>query len=447
MRRISIIGAGQAGLILGHKLLRQEYEVAVYSDRSAEDWLERSAPTGTAYIYGQNVDIEESLGLDFWSQLAPGGDGVHLSFCPTVGNELMEIYGRFKKRGYAVDQRLKNSKWLSEFAARGGELHIEEVSLERLEAIARGSDLTYIAAGKGAIGSVIPRDAERSVYDKPQRSLTMLIATGVKGWLGRCPFQPVKFNFFGDVGECFWVPYYHKSVGKTWCVLFEAKAGGLMDAFGEAKTGEQVVETAKKVIRQLIPWDWEVTKDMELAGNDPFSWLRGKFPPTVRKPFGKLPSGQLVAALGDTAMLFDPIGGQGANNATRMASFYADRIVDRGRGAFDAEWLTANFEAFWKWHGRAAYTFNNLLLEPLRPPAKEALLAASRSPAFADFFFGNFSSPGGYFPWIDDMEGARNKIAEITHQPWVTSAVLGRANVAVGQIKQKLGMPNFSRAV
>ncbi|NDQ56124.1 MAG: oxidoreductase [Acidipila sp.] len=447
MRKISIVGAGQAGLILAHKLLRAGYRVAVYSDRNAEDWLERSTPTGTAYVYGENVDIEESLGLGGWSELAPPGDGVHLSFCPTVGNELMEIHGRFKRRGYAVDQRLKNSKWLTEFTSRGGELHIEEVTLDGLEKIARESDLTYLAAGKGAISAVIPRDPERSVYDKPQRVLTMLIATGVRGWLGRCPFQPVKFNFFGDAGECFWVPYYHKSVGHTWCVLFEAKPGGPMDAFGEAKTGEQVVEIAKRVVKDLVPWDFDVIKDMELAGNDPFSWLNGKFPPTVRKAFGKLPSGRLVAPVGDTAMLFDPIGGQGANNATRMASFYADRIVERGARPFDEQWLTDNFEAFWNGHGRAAYTFNNLLLEPLRPPAKEALLAASRSPAFADFFFGNFSTPNGFFPWVDDMAAARKKITEITGSPWIRSAMLGRANVAMGQIKQKFGRANFSRAV
>ncbi len=146
-------------------------------------------------------------------------------------------------------------------------------------------------------------------------------------------------------------------------------------------------------------------------------------------------------------MLFDPIGGQGANNATRMASFYADRIMEHGKDAFHEEWLTGNFEAFWDWHGRRAYEFNNLLLEPLRPPAKEALLAALRSAKFADYFFGNFSSPMGYFPWIDDLEAAHAKIAEVTGMPWMVSAVMARAEVGKGQIYRALGIPNFSRAV
>ena len=447
MRRISIVGAGQAGLILAHKLLKHGYEVAVYSDRTAEDWLERSTPTGTAYLYGETVAIETELGLGYWNDVAPTGDGVHLSFCPTVGNELIEVCGRFKQSGYAVDQRLKNSRWLTEFVARGGELHIEEVTIDRLEEIARDSALTYIAAGKGAISGVIPRDPERSVYDKPQRNLTMLIANGVKGWLGRYPFQPVKFNFFGDAGESFWVPFHHKTAGPTWCVLFEAKAGGPMDVFGEAKKGEEIVELAKRVIRQMIPWDWDVVKEMQLADNYEHSLLKGRFAPTVRRAFGRLPSGKLVAPLGDTSMLFDPIGGQGANNATRMASLYAERIAERGDGPFDEQWLTDNFEIFWNRHGRRAYEFNNLLLEPLRPPAREALLAASRSKEFADFFFGNFSGPNGFFPWIDDMDGARKKIAEITKSHWAGAAVKGRFHVMAGQVRRVFGKPNFSRAV
>ena len=48
MRSIAIIGSGQAGVLAAHGLLRAGHDVALYSDRSPEDWLERSRPTGTA---------------------------------------------------------------------------------------------------------------------------------------------------------------------------------------------------------------------------------------------------------------------------------------------------------------------------------------------------------------------------------------------------------------
>lgn len=51
MRRISVIGAGQAGLMLAHSLVRQGYEVTLYADRTADQWLTESRPTGTAYLY------------------------------------------------------------------------------------------------------------------------------------------------------------------------------------------------------------------------------------------------------------------------------------------------------------------------------------------------------------------------------------------------------------
>ena len=41
--------------------------------------------------------------------------------------------------------------------------------------------------------------------------------------------------------------------------------------------------------------------------------LRGRLVPTMRKPIGRLASGGLVLGIGDTVVLNDPVGGQGAN--------------------------------------------------------------------------------------------------------------------------------------
>ena len=48
MRNIAIIGSGQAGLLAAHGLIKAGYHVTLYSDRTADQWLNESRPTGTA---------------------------------------------------------------------------------------------------------------------------------------------------------------------------------------------------------------------------------------------------------------------------------------------------------------------------------------------------------------------------------------------------------------
>src|SRR5262249_47783116 len=83
---------------------------------------------------------------------------------------------------------------------------------------------------------------------------------------------PVMFNFFGDAGEAFWVPY-HSVHGRSWNLLFEAKPGSPMDVFQGAKSGEEVLRLAKQVIERLMPWDHAWVRDLTLA--DDLGWLVG----------------------------------------------------------------------------------------------------------------------------------------------------------------------------
>ncbi len=414
MTKVAVIGAGPAGMIFTYALLRsgKGYDVTVYSDRTPEQWLNHCAPTGTAFHYENVIDIEKNLGMDHWHEDAFHGEGVLLDFCPHVGAERMVVAGRWPGRGAAIDQRLRVSHWLNEVESLGARLVIEAVTAKRADEIARQNDLTVLAAGKGELGRIIPRDPERSVYDAPQRNLAMAICTGITGWDHRIDLTPVKFYFFGDIGEFFWVPYTHKTAGPTWCVLFEAKPGKALDRFGDCRSGEEVVAIAKTLMREFTPWDYEVVKDMRIVPDDPYAWLKGRFPPTVRQPFGRLPSGGLIMPVGDTAITFDPIGGQGGNTALRNAKFTADRVIARGDGPFDEEWMRAVNTDFWREHGWAAYTFNNILLEPLEEAGRILLSTAARSRRFADdFMIGNFPTPNNYFPYIQDPQAARQLVA------------------------------------
>lgn len=446
MRNIAIIGSGIVGLLAAHGLLKAGYKVTLYSDRSAEQWLNESKPTGTAARFNNALDYERELGLAFWDDMPVKGEGVFLSFCPSVGNQLLDMKARFRKPFMAVDLRLQCSCWMNEFQTRGGNLVIQSVSVEDLDRISAAHDLTIVSAGRAELSKLFARDAGRSVYDQPQRNLAMVITTGAKMGFDAVPFLPVKINIVGAEGEAFWVPYLHKDKGASWNLLFEAKPGGKMDRFGQVKSGAELLELCKQVIKDLIPADYAWAKDMQLA--DPNGWLVGRFAPTVREPVGRLPSGRIITPLGDTAISFDPIAAQGANTGVKAARNMVEKIVAHGDRPFDETWMTDTFNQFYDQTARHAYDFTNLLLEPMTPAAQEFLIAQYGSDGrttnldnhqrLANAFADNFDDPSTLTPALLDMPKMRSFISQTTKRPWQLSAVLGRGKVIGGQIKQRL---------
>ena len=414
MRKVSIIGSGTSSLFAAHALIRQDYDVTVYSDRTAEDWLHRSAPTGTAYLYGSTIALETELGIEHWYDDSYKAAGVHLDFQPTAGAERLIATGNFEGPGAAIDIRMRVARWMHDFEELGGKIVYHPVTLEELDKIAKDSDVTLLAVGKGEVGRVVPRDPARSVYDKPQRLLCMCIVQGVENpALGRTDMLPVKFNFFGDAGEYFWVPYTHKDVGDSWCWLMEAKPGSYLDRFAHVQSAAEATEVMSEVIREVAPYEWDNVKDMRPVDGDEHCWLKGAFPPTVRQGSAVLPSGGLVVPIGDTAVLFDPIGGQGGNCAHKNAKYVTDAIVARSDEPFDEAWAQTVMDGFWDFHARSAYTFNNILLEPLTDSGRAVLGYSAQNRTFADNeFFGNMNKPNNYFPWLEDLNLAQEKIAQ-----------------------------------
>ncbi|HVV87497.1 MAG TPA: styrene monooxygenase/indole monooxygenase family protein [Kofleriaceae bacterium] len=446
MRRIAIIGSGIAGLLTAHGLRRAGHQVTLFSDRSAEQWLRGSKPTGTAGRFDLALSYERELGLAHWESAAKKVEGISLVFCPVPGNRLLTLTARLARPGVAIDVRLQSHRWMLDLEERGGTVAIESVTVPRLDEIAAAHDLTIVAAGKAELANLFERDGARSVYDRPQRNLAMVVTRGARHRFDGVPFVPVKFNLFGTVGEMFWVPYHHYELGPSWNLVFEAKPGGAMDLFGDAKSGADALAIAKRVIRDLAPWDHEWAKEMELA--DEHGWLVGKVAPTIRKPVGRLPSGRVVASVGDTAMVFDPVGGQGANNGTKMARHLVEAIVARGDRPFDEAWMSSTFEAFYADHGAPAYTFNNLLLEPITAAGKELLIAQYGSDgvrrdgrqAIADAFAANFADPRQYTHLFTDLAATRAFIAEKTGGSWRRRAIGGRLAIGAQQLRQKLGL-------
>ncbi len=435
MRKIAIVGAGQAGLQFGFDLLAKGYEVTLYSDRTAQQVFNGRC-TATAFVFHQAVEHERSLGLNFWDAEVKPGEGVHLDFCPSPGNILLTVQGRFRRPGMAIDQRLKFSRWMDEFEARGGRLIVRSMTVADVDSAAAENDLVVVATGKGGLSTLFEKDLTRTTYSGPQRKLAILTVTGLTPW-SHVPFHPAKFTLVGSDGEIFWIPFHDKTVGSSWSLVFEAKAGSRFDRFGSAQTGEDMIAAARQVVADVAPWELHRLDKVEMT--DPLAWAVGAIAPVVRKPVAHLPSGRIALGLGDTLVLNDPIAAQGANHASKAAHALCADIVARGDRPFDAPWMAASFEDFWQREARFMTRFSNLFLEPLAPPAQEILLAASRGSAVAEDFFEGFNAPQSLWPWIEDHRLARRRIAERTGLPWIGTAVAARFGVLKGQVGRRFG--------
>jgi 2-polyprenyl-6-methoxyphenol hydroxylase-like FAD-dependent oxidoreductase len=444
-RRIAIVGSGQTGLVAAHGFVQAGHEVTLYSDRSAERWLYGSRPTGAAARFELALGYERELGLAHWEDAAPKARGFHLTYCPKLGNRLVTMTSVAASYAQAVDLRLQSHRWMLELQAAGGRLVVETVDPDRLDAIAAQHDLVLVAAGRGPLAELFPRNPERSVYDRPQRKLAMVIITGAAQQFTGVPFLPVKFNLFAPHGETFWVPYYHRDHGVTWCLGFEARPGGAMDRFDGCTTGQQTLAVAKTVIRELAPWDAAWAADAELA--DPEGWLTGAVTPTVRGPVGRLPSGRVVMPIGDTAIALDPIGGQGANLGNKLARHVVAAVAAAPDAVFDAAWMTRTFEAFWADHGAATVQFNNLFLEPMTPAGRLMLISQygsnglSDSPRqrIANTVFENFVDPRRFTSAFVDPRAARKLIAELSGHSWHREFLGGALRVGSGQLRRVFG--------
>ena len=352
-----------------------------------------------------------------------------------TGNRLLSVEGRFKAPGAAIDQRLKLSRWMDELEARGGRIVVRQMTVADVDAAAAEHDLVVVATGKGELSGLFERDPARSPHSRPQRKLALLTVTGLERW-AEVPFHVAKFTLVGSDGEIFWIPFHDKSAGSCHSLVFEAKAGLRMDRFGAARTGEEMIAAARQVVAELAPWELHRLDRVEMT--DPLAWATGEITPVVRRPVARLPSGRIATGLGDALVLNDPIAAQGANHAAKAAHCLTREIVARGDRPFDAPWMEAAFEGFWQREARYMTRFSNLFLEPIQPPAKEVLLAASRVPAIAEEFYEGFNAPQSLWPWVEDLGLARRRVAEWTGRPWIRTAAAARFAVLRGQIEQRL---------
>ncbi|MFI9205620.1 styrene monooxygenase/indole monooxygenase family protein [Streptomyces sp. NPDC053048] len=414
MRRILIVGAGQSGLQLALGLQAKGYDVTVMSNRTPEE-IRTGRVMSTQIMFRTALRYERELGLNFWEALAPRVEGLGLSVAGTLPGvpgvqRLIDWVGRLEGFAQSVDQRVKMAGWLDTFAERGGRIVVHCAAVSDLDFLAPRYDLVLVAAGKGELVSLFPRDAARSPYDAPQRSLAVAYVHGLGPRTEHPEYDAARCNLVPGAGELWVIPTLTTS-GRADILFWEGMPGGPLDVFQNVDgPGEHLARTLE-LLERYVPWEYGRATAVELT--DAQATLAGRYAPTVRDPVGRLPSGGLVLGVGDAVVVNDPLTGQGSNSAAKCAASYLASIVERGDEPFDANWMRMVFERYWASARYVTRWTNTMLGSPARH-VRSLIAAAGGLQHVADRFANGFDDPADFEDYFYDAAKAEAFVAEAT---------------------------------
>jgi flavin-dependent dehydrogenase len=405
MRKIAIVGGGQSGLQLALGLLKNNYEVTVVSDRTAEQ-IFNGRVTSSQFMFHDSLQNERDLGINFWERKCPLTEGLAFTIPGPDKTKALFWEAKLHHHGQSVDQRVKFAAWMNEFAKRGGDLAIKNAGPADIDEYSKTHDLVIVAAGKSEVNRMFDRDAKKSPYDQPKRVLAL---TYVKKMEPRIPFTAVSFNLIPGVGEYFVFPAL-TTTGPCEIMVFEGVPGGPMDCWNDVKTPQEHLAKSKWVLENFIPLEAERCKNVEVTDDN--GTLVGRFAPTVRKPVSKLSGGRLALGMGDVVTTNDPITGQGSNTAAKAATIYLKRILERGDKVFDGPWMQETFDIFWN-YAQWVVSWTNSLLIPPAPQILQLMGAATQIPPLASRIANGFNNPPDYEPWWFDSGKAEEMIKSL----------------------------------
>ncbi|ETD31712.1 styrene monooxygenase/indole monooxygenase family protein [Williamsia sp. D3] len=423
-RSVAIIGAGQTGVSAAVGFLNAGFDVTVYSERDQRSLLHDVSATGTAVTFGLSQQSETALGVDNFAGRAPQVTGISARTITGSGHdytELLDFDAEFPGfEAIGVDTRLKVDERLTLFLEKGGRFVVENVDPGRLDSIAAENDLTFVATGKAGLSSLFTVDESRSPYKRPQRSVLLLTVAGLGHdpdvFAHRSPAGPKHQAFnFADQGEGWWGPYLHKDAGPSWSFLGWAQPGSEWERRFQSVTD---AHSAHKVVidlhREYFDWDLPEVLSTQVIEEDPHSWLQGAVTPTVRNALGHTASGHRVVALGDTAVAYDPITGQGAQSGFIQAAQFVAAAKDH-EGEFDDAWITATYNNFLTSRVDAANLATRIFLrDPVFQEYAAVLFpAAATNPKFGSALFGLLSDPSPVLS-INSVDDAKSLITQVT---------------------------------
>ncbi len=428
MRKITVVGAGQSGLMVGVGLVRKGYQVSIVSNQTPEE-IRNGRVTSSQAMFATAIHHEGEFGLRLWEDIYHPWEGMQFNVLNPENAQRMSSFSRLlgPQNGFgdmlvdSIDQRVKMPAWIYRFEELGGKMIYEDADIASLERYAGESDLVLVASGKGEIAKLCHRDDEKSVFDKPQRALGLAYVKNM---------APVKSRHHGEfnrgfawnahpgIGEYFSLNALTTS-GECDVMVFEGIPGGPMDILDTREGPEAYMKNVQKILAEFFPDEAERCQNIELT--DELGILSGRFPPTIRKPVLHLPNGGLALGIADTVALNDPITGQGSNNAAKAAKVVFDAIIAHGHRDFDENWMQAAFDNYWS-KAKYCIDWTNAVLQPPGAAQMKLIMAAHDNQDLANWIFRGFDDAELFFPEFMDEAAADQLIAHYNAQPAIQAA-------------------------
>lgn len=385
---IRILGAGECGLPLAHRLLRGGVPVTLVAARDADAVL-NGAITSTQVKFPATRDLEQAAGLAHWRSSAPRIRGIRLSMVMDA-QRVLAWSGRFTRPAQSVDQRTVFARWLTDYVGAGGELEIADPSAAEVERSASGAELTVVTRASGETAACFPLDPAWPAPTRPARQLAGFYLDGVAA----DPEDLGTYIGLPGLGEIVSYPGLTGAPGRErQCemLLIEALPGGPLDVFAGYRSGAQRWQRARRLLESVLPADL-ADRYRRAEPTDAGATVTGAVTPVVRMPVGVLPSGRPVLGGGDVVCRMDPGGAQGANSAAHCAAAYAAAILARPEGPFDRTWMVSAAQPWLSGTAHPAARWTATVLAP--PPELQRIMqAAQDDPVLANAFADTFACP------------------------------------------------------
>ncbi|MEV3963766.1 styrene monooxygenase/indole monooxygenase family protein [Nocardia sp. NPDC050193] len=403
MGHIRILGAGECGLPLAHRLLRAGRPVTLVAAREAAAVLNGTV-TSTQVKFPATLDLETAAGLGHWRSVAPEIHGIRLA-AVMDRQRILGWTGRFDRPAQSVDQRTVFARWLTDYIDAGGDLEIGDPPVAEVDRRAAEYDLTVVTRAAGELAVCFPADPGWPVPGRPARQLAVLYLEGATP----DPDDLGIYVSLPGLGEVISYPGLTGAPGaerRCEMLLIEALPGGPFDVFNPHDPPTEQLRRTLRLLETHLPADLaDRYRAAELT--DARAALTGAVKPAMRRPVGTLPSGRPVLGGGDVVCRMDPGGAQGANNAAHCAQAYAAAILARPDEPFDRSWMES---AAMPWLTGIAHHAARWTAAVLDPPAEmqQLMLAAQHDPALANAFAGTFARPAdmGRFTAARDADAA-----------------------------------------